>query len=133
MMLQHKSTAFKVAELYHWLVIVSNREQIEELRRAPDDVFSFQDATNEVGDYSFLLGLGRIECHWQRLNMNYTLGSGGADSDAPFHVSVVRSQLTRNIGTLYPQIRDEIVTAFDEVLDLKGNGERSASTRISVY
>lgn len=41
----------------------------------------------------------------------------------PYHVSILRSQLTRNIGTLYPEIRNEIVTALDDVLDLRGNGE----------
>lgn len=36
---------------------------------------------------------------------------------------VIRSQLTRNIGMLYSEIRDEIVTAFDEILGLKDDGE----------
>ena len=41
----------------------------------------------------------------------------------PYHLSIVRSQLTRNLGALYPKIRDEIITAFDDVLDLEGNGK----------
>lgn len=41
----------------------------------------------------------------------------------PYHLSIVRSQLTRNLGALYPEIRDEIITAFDDVLDLEGNGK----------
>lgn len=40
----------------------------------------------------------------------------------PYHINVMRSQLTRNIGVLYPELRDEIITAFDEILDLKDNG-----------
>ena len=40
-----------------------------------------------------------------------------------YHIEVVRSHLTRNLGTLYPEIRDEIRLAFDEVLDLRDNGE----------
>ena len=111
---------------------MSSRDQIEELRRAPDEVFSLEDGSNEVSNCPFHVGLGRVECHWQRNNFNYALGGGGAKEEAPFHISVVRSQLTRNIGTLYPQIRDEIVTSFDEVLDLKENGGKSASTKIAV-
>lgn len=41
----------------------------------------------------------------------------------PYHIPIVRSQLTRNIGALYPEIRNEIITAFDDILDLNGNGE----------
>ena len=42
----------------------------------------------------------------------------------PYHVPIVRAQLTRNIGALCPEIIDEISTAFDDVLDLRGNGGR---------
>ena len=45
---------------------------------------------------------------------------------------VVRSQLTRNIAKLYPEIRDEIVTSFGDVLDLRGHGEVSAFTRVTM-
>jgi hypothetical protein len=41
----------------------------------------------------------------------------------PYHIPIVRSQLTRNLGALCLEIRDEIITAFDDVLDLRGNGE----------
>ena len=44
----------------------------------------------------------------------------------PYHLPIVRTQLTRNIGALYPEIIDEINTALDDVLDLSGNGERLA-------
>ena len=44
----------------------------------------------------------------------------------PYHIPIVGIQLTRNIGTLYPEIREEIVAAFDDVLDLRGNGQSLA-------
>lgn len=53
--------------------------------------------------------------------MQYTIGREVFHH--PYHASVVRLQLTRNLGTLYTEMRDEISTAFDQVLDLKGNGE----------
>ena len=37
----------------------------------------------------------------------------------PYHTGVVRSQLIRNVAALYDEIRDEIICAFDEILDLK--------------
>ena len=53
--------------------------------------------------------------------MNYTIGSELLQN--MYHVEVVRSHLTRNLSNLYPEIRDEIFLAFDEVLDLRDNGE----------
>ena len=44
----------------------------------------------------------------------------------PYHVPIVRGQLTRNIGALYPEIIDEIRTAFHDVLNLSDNGEHPA-------
>ena len=41
----------------------------------------------------------------------------------PYHITVMRSQLTRNIDVLYPELRDEVVTAFDDILDLKDDGD----------
>lgn len=39
------------------MVVLSNREHLEELRRAQDDELSFVEATNDVRIYSVLLGL----------------------------------------------------------------------------
>lgn len=40
-----------------------------------------------------------------------------------YHIPVMRSQLTRNIGALSSTIRDEIVTSLQEILALKDDGE----------
>ena len=47
-----------------------------------------------------------------------------------YHIAVVRLHLTRNIEVLYPEIRDEIVTSFAEVLDLTESGEESRLTSV---
>ena len=120
-MFQHASAPFKVANRYDWMVILSNRKHIEELRRAPDDELSFMEAFIDVCNCYVLLELTRIECRRQMLNSRYTLGD--EVHDIPYHIAVVRSQVTRNIGKMYPEIRDEVVTVFDEVLDLRGYGE----------
>ena len=126
-MFQHKSAPFKVANMYGWMVILSNRKHIEELRRAPDDELSFMEAASNVSNCPILLELDRTGCHRQILNSRYMLGD--EVHDTPYHVAVVRSQLTRNIGKMYPEIRDEVVTAFDEVLDLRAYGGQSFFTR----
>ena len=127
-MFQHKSAPFKIANKYGWMVILSNRMHIEELRRAPEDELSFFEATTDVSNYPVALALTHIECRRQLLNTRYTLGD--EVHDKPYHIAVIRSQLTRNIGKLYPEIRDEVVTAFDEVLDLSGYGGVSVFTMV---
>jgi hypothetical protein len=104
---KHKSAPFKVANKYGWMVILSNRKHIEEMRRAPSDELSLMEAVIN------------------QLNSRYTLGD--EVHDIPYHIPVIRSQLTRNIGKMYPEIRDEVVTAFDEVLDLRGYEWKSIS------
>jgi hypothetical protein len=105
------------------VVILSNRKHIEEIRRAPDDELSLMEASIDVSNCPVLLELTRIEYCRQQFNTRYTLGD--EVHDIPYHAAVIRSQLTRNIGKVYPEIRDEVVTSFDEVLDLRGNGEKS--------
>lgn len=129
-MLQHKRAPFKLAEQYHWLVVLCNREHIEEFRRAPDDMLSMPEATQQVRDCPLLV-FDRTECRWQRLPVHYTLGH--EITDVTYHVANIVSRFTRNTGTLYPEMRDEIVTAFGDVLGLRGHGEDPAVMKVTVY
>lgn len=45
---QYKGRVFKIPHLMGWHVLVSTPELIEELRRAPDEVLSFEHAVGEV-------------------------------------------------------------------------------------
>ena len=40
----------------------------------------------------------------------------------PYHVPMIRNTLNKNLAACFPEIREEIVQAFDEVLALEGNG-----------
>ncbi|KAI6016879.1 hypothetical protein PISMIDRAFT_101771, partial [Pisolithus microcarpus 441] len=39
----------------------------------------------------------------------------------PYRISVERIHLTSNLGLYYPAIKDEVHTAFEDLLDLKDN------------
>jgi hypothetical protein len=39
-------------------------------------------------------------------------------SSDPYHVPVIRNHLTKNLGVLFPHIRDEVVQAFHENIPL---------------
>ncbi|EGN95203.1 hypothetical protein SERLA73DRAFT_77211 [Serpula lacrymans var. lacrymans S7.3] len=95
----YKGIPFKIADIHNWIVIISGRQLIEELRRAPDDALSGNEALNDI------------------VKVEYTLGSGIRHN--PYHLPIVRTQLTRNLATQFLDIQDEIATAFDDVLPIK--------------
>ncbi|KAF9244148.1 cytochrome P450 [Melanogaster broomeanus] len=82
---KHKGAAFKVVNMYNWLVIVSGTRYVEDIRNASDDELSNMEAINDTMKFEYTLG------H----NVHYN----------PYHV------------------QDEVVTAFEETLDLNGNGK----------
>ncbi|KAG9308977.1 cytochrome P450 [Chiua virens] len=102
---QYKPKPFKIAKFNEWVIIVSSRELIDEIRRAPDDALSFLEFVNEAIQVTHTFG---HEIHHN-----------------PYHIPIVRSRLTQNIGSLYPEIRNEIITAFDDVFALNGNDWKS--------
>ena len=50
----------------------------------------------------------------QSLAVEYTLGAEIHHN--PYHVPVVRSQLTRNIGNIFSEVQDELSAAFTDVI-----------------
>ena len=44
----------------------------------------------------------------------------------PYHIAVIRNTLTKNIAARFPDMRDEIVQSFHDVLDLEENGMTSS-------
>ncbi|KAL4063965.1 cytochrome P450 [Scleroderma yunnanense] len=101
---KHKTGAFKVATLTSWLVIL-NRNHSEDIIKASEDSLSFYEASTHT------------------LQTEHTLGPEIRHNH--YHISLIRSQLTRNLASLFPHMRDEFTVAFSELLDLKGNEWKS--------
>ncbi|KAF9235145.1 cytochrome P450 [Melanogaster broomeanus] len=125
---KHKAAPFKVANLNRWMVIVSGRQFLEDICKCRDDELSALEATNDVNNTAVLAEMScrdgiLIQCYQQLLNGEHLVGPEMFRN--PYHYPILRSQLTRNLGTLYPDIRDEVVTTFEEILDLKGNEWKS--------
>ncbi|ETW81028.1 cytochrome P450 monooxygenase 51 [Heterobasidion irregulare TC 32-1] len=96
---KYKGGLFKIAMLDHWEVIASGSQTIEDVRKASDSVLSFMDAVART------------------LQVEYTLGPEIHHN--PYHVSIIRSQLTRNLGALFPDVREEIVASFNDIIPAK--------------
>lgn len=69
------------------------------------------------------------EC--KSIQTKYTLGPD-VDSNR-YHVDVVRSPLTRNLGARFSDVRDEIVQAFSETLTFKDDGKIFPSIANSTF
>ncbi|KAK7682140.1 hypothetical protein QCA50_014726 [Cerrena zonata] len=91
---KYKGQAFKIPELFRWHVIVTGPKLIEELRKAPDEKLSFDAAVIE------------------QMSMDWTFGSEVMRN--PWHIPLIRSNLTRNLGVLFPDIREELIMAFND-------------------
>ncbi|KAJ7253103.1 cytochrome P450 [Mycena rebaudengoi] len=56
----------------------------------------------------------------QALQTAYTMGPDVNDHPE-WHINVIRSTLTRNLGRCFPDARDELRAAFEDILSLEGN------------
>ncbi|KAF8178062.1 cytochrome P450 [Pholiota molesta] len=93
---KHYGTPFKIPTMGRYTVVVSGPRMIEDIRRASDDELSFRDAVAELIQTDYMLGKTiRLES---------------------FHIAVVRTPLTRNLGYRFPDIKDEIITAFTALI-----------------
>ncbi|KAF8959646.1 cytochrome P450 [Flammula alnicola] len=87
---------FKVPQMSEWMVIASQPKAIEELRKAPENVLSSMIAIDET------------------LQVEYTLGEN--ISKNPYHIPIIRAQLTRALPKLVPEVHEEIEDAFKEFI-----------------
>ncbi|KAG6331515.1 hypothetical protein ID866_7572, partial [Astraeus odoratus] len=101
---KYKPTPFKVATLSRWIVVLG-RHYLDDIKKSPEDELSLMEANNDFAKIDYLIG--------EEIISN------------PYHVSVARTHLTRNIALYYPDMRDEIETAFNEILNLKDNEWKS--------
>ncbi|KAJ6570518.1 cytochrome P450 [Mycena vulgaris] len=95
---QHREGIFRVPTILRWNYVASGGKRIAEIASAPEDVLSFH------------LGVA------DTLQTEWTMGPEIVHN--PYHAIAIRGSLTRNLGKCFPQVRDEIVHAFDEVLGL---------------
>ncbi|KAJ6505550.1 cytochrome P450 [Mycena sanguinolenta] len=91
---------FRVARLFRWEYVVCGPKLIKDIAGAPEHVVSFTEGIEE-----------------------FTMGREISANN--YHLDVVRTSLTRNLHNCFPDVRDEIICAFDEVLQLQGSEWKS--------
>jgi cytochrome P450 len=96
---KYPGQAFKIPLVDSWQVVISGNDMVEDLKKANEMDLSFLDAVAES------------------LQSDYTLGPAARVD--PYHVDVIRSPLTRNLGARFHDIRDEIEAAFADEIPAK--------------
>ncbi|KAG6890492.1 hypothetical protein C0992_000984 [Termitomyces sp. T32_za158] len=86
---------FRIADFRSWTVIVSGTKLIEDVRKAPEDVLTFEAAIDEA-----------IHALAPKTRRSH------------FHVPIIQTQLTRELTNSFDAIRDEVITTFSEVAPL---------------
>ncbi|KAH9975535.1 cytochrome P450 [Lactifluus volemus] len=90
---------FKIASFRKWIVLAAGPELAEDIKKAPDSVMDnltpIRDAFQP--EYTFML-----------LNL--------ADR---YHLDIIRSKLTRNIAATFEEVHEELVLAFDDLIQTR--------------
>ncbi|KAJ7029678.1 cytochrome P450 [Mycena alexandri] len=98
---QPQGGVFRVARLFRWEYVVCGPKHVKEIGDAPENVLSFQDGVEET--------------------LATRLVMGAAIADNPYHSHTIRTSLTRNLHACFPDVRDEIICAFNDVLPAKSS------------
>ncbi|KAI0800577.1 cytochrome P450 [Fomes fomentarius] len=98
---KYRGAPFKIALQGEWGVVLSDPKMIDDLRRRPEDELSFSAHVEE--DFQIPRTLG-AEFHTD-----------------PYHIGVIRNQLTRALPLVLPEIIDELDVAMPTYLPLKGD------------
>ncbi|KAJ7933062.1 cytochrome P450 [Mycena leptocephala] len=98
---QYPEGIFRIARLYYWQYVVCGPKHIKEIGGAPENVISFTEAVEESVQVKLTMGRALAENHYSQ--------------------AAIRTSLTRNLHACFPDVRDEIVCAFNDVLQLQGS------------
>ncbi|EIW86892.1 cytochrome P450 [Coniophora puteana RWD-64-598 SS2] len=96
-----KGGVYKVPMVDRWVVVVTDPDSIDELRKKTEEELSFDQATKDL------------------LRVEYTFGNEVQLN--PYHAMVVRNQLTRRLADIFPAMHEEIVLAFNDVIPAQQN------------
>ncbi|KAK7061428.1 cytochrome P450 [Favolaschia claudopus] len=107
-----KYRVFRVPLIHRWDVIISGRELVEELRASKEEELSIREAFNEI------------------LQTNMTMGPNILGN--PYHISVTRVGMTKNLELRFDEVRDEIICTFEDHLKLEGNEWKAIPAQATV-
>lgn len=98
---KYKGGLFKIPMTDNWTIVLTSPQLIDEARQAPDEQLSFMAAA----DLS--------------IQNEYTIGESNMSN--PYHINIIKSQLRRNLGDMFGDLRDEIAHSFEDTIPTNGH------------
>ncbi|KAF7367748.1 hypothetical protein MSAN_00838700 [Mycena sanguinolenta] len=111
---------FRVAQLFRWEYVVCGPKLIKDIAGAPEHVLSSSEGCSGFIPLDFV-SLSRDLTTY--VPAKFTMGHEILEN--LYHLDVIRTSLARNLHSCFPEVRDEIICAFDEVLQLQGSEWKS--------
>ncbi|TFK46494.1 cytochrome P450 [Heliocybe sulcata] len=102
----HDGGIFKIPMLDRWMVVLVGRKLSEELRAAPEDVFSLDQAMVDLLHLDFVFG--------KKVYLN------------PIQTHLMKTTMTKAIGAFTPDLYHECISAFEEHMPLTDSKEWKA-------
>ncbi|KAI6014535.1 cytochrome P450 [Pisolithus microcarpus] len=102
---KYKNGPFKIPMLYNWIVVVSGTKLLDEVRVAPDDQLSAIEGANDFFKTAFTMG--------RRV------------ANEPYHLGIIKTQLSRKLPTLCPVIEDEVSVTLSEIFSSQNDEWKS--------
>ncbi|EJF60310.1 cytochrome P450 [Dichomitus squalens LYAD-421 SS1] len=96
-----KGSAFKVADLESWTVILNGPEMVDEIRKRPDEELSAMESNEEF------------------LQIRYIFGKEPYED--PYHIRLTRDKLTRTLPAIVPDLVDELRATLPEYVPTHGD------------
>lgn len=114
----------------NWTIVLTSPQLIDEARQAPDEQLSFMAAADLVS-ISQRLFIRHCPAEWlsvactssfilQSIQNEYTIGESNMSN--PYHINIIKSQLRRNLGDMFGDLRDEIAHSFEDTIPTNGHG-----------
>ena len=126
---------FKVAMQDRRLVLLTTPENIEEIRKVPEDRIDFihaaMDASNHFDTFSLRTSTHNCIPTPQTLEARHTFSPETYDD--PIVVGIVQSHLTKHLDFSFDEAHDEVGAAFSDKLGHIDNGEGHTVSRCILF
>jgi hypothetical protein len=103
-----------------WVVFCCGQRYAEEIAKVSEDQLSSWEGLQRVRPLFDPYRTASCSALDQAIAMEYSMGLENVTD--PYHVGVIRTALNKHLPACYPNIHDEVVQSFKDVLALHGDG-----------
>lgn len=73
----------------------------------------------------FSMSFRSLDCPCQLSSTGYIFGHQVEEN--PYHITVVRQQLTKHLVSIFPDVLDEVTSSFNELIPIEAQDRKSSA------